>query len=93
MRDTIECRDFTWQHFLFAGHDNGVRFIVLPAVSHQVESRNFRNVRSVQGTGTGEVSDGPLRAAGTASTSMDEEDIKLFKRAVGRIRHASRRIY
>lgn len=58
-----------------------------------MESRNFRNVWPVQGAGPGEMLDGPLRTAGAASTSMDEEDIKLFGRTVERVRYASRRIY
>lgn len=37
--------------------------------------------------------DGSLRTAGAASTSMDEEDIKLFGRTMERVRHASRGIY
>jgi len=58
-----------------------------------MESRNFRNVRPMQGARTGKMLDGSIRAAGTASTSMDEEDIKLFGRAVERVRHAPRGIY
>lgn len=58
-----------------------------------MESRNFRNVRPVQGAGTGKMLDGPLRTAGAASTPMDEEDIKLFGRTVERVRHASRGIH
>lgn len=77
----------------FTGHYNGIRLIVLPTISHQVESRNFRNVRPVQGIRTREMSDGPLRAAGAASAPMDEEDIKLSGRAVERVRHASRGIH
>lgn len=58
-----------------------------------MESRNFRNVWPVQGAGAGKMLDGPLRTAGAASTSMDEENIKLFRCTVERIRHASRGIY
>lgn len=58
-----------------------------------MESRNFRNVWPVQGAGAGKMLDGPLRTAGATSTSMDEEDIKLFRRTVERVRHASRRIH
>lgn len=58
-----------------------------------MESRDFRNVRSMQGAGRREMLDGPLRAAGATSASMDEEDIKFFGRAVERVRHASWRIH
>lgn len=58
-----------------------------------MESRDFRDVRSVQGTRTGEVPDGPLRAAGATSASVDEEDIKFFGRTLERVRHASRGIH
>lgn len=93
-RDAVQYDDSTSSIFSpLAGHHNGVRFIVLPAVSHQMESRNFRNVRPMQGARTGEMLDGSIRAAGIAPTSMDEEDIKLFGRTVERVRHAPRGIY
>lgn len=47
----------------------------------------------MQGVGTGKVLDGSIRAASTASTSMDEEDIKLFGRTMERVRNAPRGIY
>lgn len=78
---------------LFTGHHNGIRLIVLPTISHQMESRNFRNVWPVQGTRTWKMFDGPLRTAGAASAPMDEEDIKLSGRTVERVRHASRGIH
>jgi len=74
---------------LFVGHDNGFRSIILSAVSRQVESRNFRNVRPMQGARTRKMSDSTLRTAGTTSAPMDEEDIKLLGRAVERVCHAS----
>jgi len=78
---------------LSAGYDNGFRSIILSAVSRQVESCNFRNVRPMQGARTGKMSDSTLWAAGTTSAPMDEEDIELLERAVERVCHASWRIH
>lgn len=81
------------QRSLFLGHHYGLRSDVLSSIIDQMESRYFRDVRAMSGGRTRKMFNGTVRTAGTASETMDEEDIKLFGRALERIGDAPRGIY
>lgn len=83
----------TSQRSPFLGHHYGLRSDVLSSIIDQMESRYFRDVRPMSGGWTRKMFNGTVRTVGITSETMDEEDLKLFGRALERIGDAPRGIY